>query len=99
MDGSHPRIQPLLMATDGFRVPKGISRQRHRDVSGYCMNSTITQSWDTFLICPSHQPKGWSILAFHCTSTYPPAFNWSVGPLHSSEPARQAMQIPYALQG
>ncbi len=72
LTSAHPRMQPLLMATDGLREQKGISRQRHRDVSGYCTNSTITQPLDTSLICPSHQPKGWSILAFHCTSTYPP---------------------------
>ena len=87
-DRSHPRMQPLLMATDGLREENGISRRRQREVSGYCTNSTITQSWDTSLTCPSHQPNGCSILAFHCTSIYPPGLKGDAGFLHLCDPAQ-----------
>ena len=55
---THPRMQPLLMATDALRVLSGTSRERHTEDSGYCTNSTTRQSCKTAFTLPSHQPKG-----------------------------------------
>ena len=91
---AYPKMQPLLMATDGLRVQNGISRQRQREVSGYCTNSTITESRDTSLTCPSHHPKGWSILAFHCTSIYSPGLKGDTGSLYWSDAAQSPVSTP-----